>query len=302
MSRPPGIFDRVNYVVEAWNNPCDVPWAVYLETAGPAALDALIAVVCFDIGDVLRFIFRPTNMRSGRHGSRRRKGQHGRKAKGIRGRLAAKLPPFARLQQRKMTQGVRNLWVIDGIGQRLLWWWLVADIASGFAYNWTSMIYKTERCQMALAPGAGLRTGVSQVFLAIQNWPDVIYDNLEYEKDQVTMLPAAFDCGIGDYRIVAGVDVHNSGALPNTVELRIHLVTPQGIVNLGGEAISLGPGDFGTLVTSGHHIGPYDGWVEIQVSQGSVSATEGTLYVQGIPPKAEPPVKYTCNSPFFPAP
>ncbi len=299
MSRPPGIIDRVNYVVESWNNPCDTPWAVYVETALPAALDALIAVVCFDIFDVARFIFRPANLRGGKHGSRKRKGQHGRKPKGIAAKLASKLPPFSRLRNRKVSQGVANLWIIDGIGQRLLWWWLVADVVSGFAYNWTSMIYKTERCQMALAPGAAVREHTTQGFLGIQPWPDVIYTVLQYQKGNVQTLPAAFDCGDGKYRIVASLEVTNNGALPNTVELRVHLVTPGGIRDFPGGAISLQPGSSGGLVASASQKGPFDGWIEVQVSVGSVSSDGGALYIQGEPPKQEPPVKFTCDIPFF---
>ncbi len=301
MSRPPGIFDRVNYVVEAWNNPCDVPWTIYMETAVPALLEAFIAIVCFDVGDVLRFIFRPTNLRGGRHGSRRRKGQHGRRAKGIRGRLASKLPPFARLQQRHVTQGVKHLWVIDGIGQRLLWWWLVADVASGFVYNWTSMIYKTERCQLANAPGAGLREDNGQTFLGIQNWPDVIYTTARYLRGNVAMLPAAFAVTDGNYKVVASLSVTNTGPLPCEVELRVFLVTPGGIEEFPGGAIGLGIGDSGGLVASAGQKGPFSGWIEVQVSQGAVTGDGGALYIQGLPPKQEPPVKYTCNSPFFPA-
>lgn len=300
MPRPPGIIDRVNFLVNSCNNPCDVPWAVYVETALPAALEAVIAVVCFDIGDVLRFIFRPTNVRSGRHGSRKRKGQHGRKPKGFRARLAAKLPPFEALQQRKITQGVRTMWVIDGIGQRLLWWWLVADIATGFLYNWTSLIQKTERCQMALAPGAALREDVTQTYLAIQNWPDVLFTKLHYQKGVTTAGPASFACGSGQYQIIAAVDVVNNGPLPCDVELRLNVSTPGGTeIHAGGE-IGLSLGGAGGLVAFGFITGPLSGRVEVQVSAGNVNGVAGSLYIQGMPPETAPPVEYDCSSPFFP--
>ena len=300
MPRPPGIIDRVNYLVNSCNNPCDVPWAVYVETALPAALEAVIAVVCFDIGDVARFIFRPASVRSGRHGSRKRKGQHGRKPKGFRARLAAKLPPFEALQQRKIAQGVRNLWIIDGIGQRLLWWWLVADVTTGFLYNWTSMIQKTEICQMALAPGTALREDVNQTFLAIQNWPDVLFTKLDYEKGVTTAGPASFACGSGDFQIVAAVEVVNGGPLPCDVELRLFLSTPGGTVIEPGGEIGLGLGGSGGVIAFAFQRGPFSGRVEMQVSAGNVQGVAGSLYIQGMPPTMDPPVKFNCDSPFFP--
>ena len=300
MSRPPGIIDRVNAVVEMWNNPCETPWAVYVETAGPAALEALIQVVCFDIGDVLRFIFRPANVRSGRHGSRGRKGQHGRKPKGIRAKLADKLPPFKKLQQRKMAQGVRNLWIIDGIGQRLLWWWLVIDVATGFAYNWTSMIYKSERCQMALSPGYAVRVGNNQIFLAITGWQDVGYPDLQYEKGAVSTAAFAFSCGDGEYSVVASLAVKNTGPLDNTVEIRIHTEGPGGPEDSEGGAAGVKRGNTADVVMSTSRKGPFNGWVELNTSQGSVTGTNGAIYIQGQPPKMKPPVDFTCNSPFFP--
>lgn len=302
MSRPPGIIDRLNYVIESWDNPCDVPWAVYIETLTPATVGLFISLICFDLGDVARFVFRPVKVRSGRHGRRGRKGQHGRKPKGIAAKLASKLPPFASLQQRHVTQGVRNLWMIDGVGQRLLWWWLLADLASGFLYNWTSLIYKTERCQMVLASGAAVREGNNQTFLAIQPWPDVIYLTSKYQKGNVSTLPAAFSCGDGNFKVVASLVVENTGALPNSVELRVHLVTPGGIQDFPGGTIGLSPGDSGGLVAVADQRGPFSGWIEVQVSAGSVTASNGALYIQGIPKVPKPPIEFKCNSPFFPAP
>lgn len=300
MPRAPGIFDKVNYIVDMWSNPCNAPWMVYIETAGPAFLDVLIAIVCFDIGDVLRFIFRPTNFRGGRHGRAGRKGTAGRKPKGIRARLAAKLPPFAKLQQRSVTNGVRTLWKIDGIGQRLLWWWLVIDVGTGFLYNWTSMIYKSERCQMALAPGAAAREHTTQGFIGIQLWPDVHYVTLLYEEGLCTTLPAAFFCDFGNWAIVASLQCTNNGAEANSVELRITITAGGRTTTFPGGGTGLGVGASGGVMAVARGKGPLHGWVEVQVSNGSISTDGGHLYIQGQPPRVEPPIKYTCNSPFFP--
>lgn len=299
MPRPPGIIDRVNYVVDSWNNPCNAPWAVYVETALPAVLDAVIAVVCFDILDVIRFIFRPVNSRSGRHGGRGKKGKHGRKPKGIAQKIAAKLPPFARLQQRKVSQGVRTLWVIDGIGQRLLWWWLVVDIATAAAYNFTSILYKTEFCQMASSKGAALRQVSSLQFAAIIGWNSVPYQILRYQEGSAVTTPAGFSVGDGMWSIVASLDVENIGSGPQTVEIRITIIRSSGTEVFPGGSISLGVGGSGGLVMSHTGRGPFSGFVQVRPSFGFTKSDAGDLYLQGRPPVAAPPIEQECPIPFF---
>lgn len=299
MPRPPGIIDRVNYVVDSWNNPCDLPWMVYVETALPAALEALIAVVCFDIADVVRFIFRPANLRSGRHGSRGKKGQHGRKPKGLRARLAVKLPEFSKLQQRKVSQGVRTLWVIDGIGQRLLWWWLVADVTTGFLYNFTSMIYKTEVCQMAAAPGSLLRQITFIQFAAITGWNSVSYPTLRYQNGSASSNNAAFAVGPGNWSVVASLDCTNIHHSAQEIEIRVCIQRSTGIEYFTGGQITLDAGASGGLVMSMTGKGPFTGFVQMRPSVGFTTANAGDLYVQGRPLIPKPPIEYKCPIPFF---
>ena len=300
MARPPGIIDRVNYVVKMWNNPCQASWFLYVETALPAALDAAIAVACFDIGDVLRFVFRPSGLRSGRHSRRGKKGQHGRKPKGIRARLANKLPAFKTLQQRHVVQGVKNLWIIDGIGQRLLWWWLVADIASMFAYNWTSALYKTERCQMALGPGSMLRENDGGTYLGIIGQNGVGFPNLIYETGSVASASFAGAFGPGTYNAAAGLNVKNTGTIDTEVSLRIVYTGAPPLENEDSDAVTLKIGDSTGLIASSWARGPGGFFVQILVTQGSVTASNGMFAIVGCPPKMPPPIKFKCSSPFFP--
>ncbi|KKK74417.1 hypothetical protein LCGC14_2883980 [marine sediment metagenome] len=300
MARPPGIIDRVNYVVEMWSNPCNTPWVVYVETALPAALDAIIAVACFDIGDVLRFVFRPANLRSGRHSRRGKKGRHGRKPKGIRAKLANKLPVFKKLTQRKVTQGVKNLWIIDGIGQRLMWWWLVVDIATFTAYNWTSMIYKTERCQMALGPGGMLRTGGAQTFLGLLGWNDVSFADLEYQTGAVSSTAFTFAYGPGTYNVVAGVTISEITLPGTTVKSRIVIIGTPALKNEPSGEIGQVPGKDQGLICTATVKGPAAGFVEVFVDQGFAVASSKMISIIGQPPFFPPPIKFKCNSPFFP--
>lgn len=256
MSRPPGPIDRVNYVVEMWNNPCNAPWVLYVETALPAALDAIIAVACFDIGDVLRFVFRPANLRSGRHSRGGKKGKHARKPKGIRARLANKLPAFQALQQRKVTQGVKNLWIIDGIGQRLLWWWLVADIATMALYNWTSMIYKTERCQMALGGGGALRENNGGTYLGLIGKNPVGFEVLKYETGSFNTTKFGGSYGGGTFNVVAGLNIENTGLQIATVHLSMEFGGVPPLKNTPSDGVTLAIGAKTGLLMTGTARGP----------------------------------------------
>jgi len=299
MGEIPGIFERVNFVTRMWNNPCDVPWILYVETAKPAALDAAIAIACFDIGDVLRFVFRPAGLRSGRHGRKSRRGGNRRRAKGIRALLARKLPPFKRLQQRKLTQGVKNLWIIDGIGQRLLWWWLIADVASGFLYNWTSMIYKTEQCQMQLAPGAALWVGNSQVFIPLGGWSPVSFNLKSYSRGGAAINVFVYVTGAGEYNLVASVHVTNGFSDPIEAEMRFRVQDEDGVRHIEGGATPIPAEGAGSVMVTATLEKPSSGWAELRINGGALFGDDGAFAIMGTPPEMPPPVKHKCNSIFW---
>lgn len=302
MPRPPGIIERANYIVRTFNNPCNAPWAVYVETAIPAFLEVWIALVCFDILDVIRFIFRPAGLRSGRHLRRGKKGSKRRRKQGIGQRLKSKVPALNRLQQRGVTQGVRNLWIIDGIGQRLLWWWLVADVATSFLYNWSSMIRKSEFCQAAESSGASLRENTNNTIAAIASWITIGYDDLRYEKGNATDLPNAVTIGIGRWEIVASCEVFNRTSTDTTVELRI--------INVGGGAPVLQqqtpaflPGNgSASLVVTGGTIGGGAYAIQARVLFGGADLSVGARFFFELPNPPLPPISHTCKIPFVGSP
>jgi hypothetical protein len=161
-----GLVDQVNFVVNAWDVACEEPWTVYVETALPAALDLIIAWASFGFDDVVRGYFRPNT--AGRRGlplgtglgAPARSARHGRRGARSRGRgrrfpefgemIGKRLPGQKAVASRHVTDGVRNLWQIDGMIQRGLYHWMVVDTLTQFAYDWTSALYSTRACQNAL--------------------------------------------------------------------------------------------------------------------------------------------------------
>lgn len=159
MPEVPGIIERVNYVKDFICDPCDAPFIVYVETFLPAFGQLLLEWYSFGLDDIIRGYFRPAGLVS--HGHKRRladRKKRRKKNKLIRaleeiigfepGEVIAKnLPLQQKMRFRKISDGVRHLWIIDSIMQRAFYYWMVIDLVTEFAYKWTSLLMKTEYCQ-----------------------------------------------------------------------------------------------------------------------------------------------------------
>ena len=176
MPRQPDFINKVNAVIKYFQNPCDAPWAIYFETALPALGEAVLTLLDFGFDDVVRGAVRPKGLRSGRHTRRGRRGGGLSKAIPEVGEmLGAMVPGSKAARDRKVTQGVKNLWLLDGVIQRVLWYWLVADVTASFAFNWTSAIQESRFCQaqgvgaaLAVVPPEGICFAVGNFWTSIQ--------------------------------------------------------------------------------------------------------------------------------------
>lgn len=167
---PVGVIDQVNFITDFVMSPCHAsPW-IYAETVFPAALEALIAFVDFDELDAVRFVARPKGLKRGRHlrGGRLR-------------RWARKIEPLRAMQDRKYSNGVRHLWILDTTLQRVLFWVMVADIATDFIYNWASMALSTADC----GPGAAGRSAHGTIVHTLGAWNAGHFGNVLYDSPTV---------------------------------------------------------------------------------------------------------------------
>ncbi len=143
----PGYFDKVNYVIDSWSQPCDAPWYIYIETMKPAALEAFIVLLSFGWADVARGAFRPKGL--SRRSSKRR-GKWSRripKLPEIGNALGKAIPIGEQIEDFvKWGCNTRTLWRIDNVAQAVMYGWLVADVTINFAYNWTSLLYEGGFC------------------------------------------------------------------------------------------------------------------------------------------------------------
>jgi hypothetical protein len=126
-----GIGQNLNYIKNVFKHPCGTPNpSVLIETAFEAGVPALLNLVLFGCGDILK-------MKAGVSP------WHTRALKGfIKGATDGK------------QLGLTRFLYATGYGQieAALWWWLVADTATGFVADWMSLVYQEQGCDL---PGSG---------------------------------------------------------------------------------------------------------------------------------------------------
>lgn len=216
---PRGIFERVNFIVTMWNNPCDVPWVLYVETLWPAALEAFITLVDFSIADLARNIFRPAGLagvRGGRHG-------RGKQMKFTR-RIQRKFGPLRALQDRRIGSALKVLWIIDTRLQQVLWYFLLADVASEFLYRWTSGIYCTDASDQISCPAAGLAFTDDQVHLGISGWDSQVWREVKYERGGISFSGPVMSVVDGHWHIASGGTCEPTS--PGIIFVRMRLRIP----------------------------------------------------------------------------
>lgn len=238
---PKGLFERINFVITMWNNPCDVPWVLYMETLKPAALEAFITLIDFSIEDIARNIFRPAGLDKGKGGGHGR----GRRQKLTR-RVQRKFGPLKALQDRKIGGGLKFLWIVDTGFQRVLWYFLVADVATEFLYRWTSGIYCTDASDTISCPGAALAFTESQVHLGISGWDAQTWVDVKYERGGASIDGPVLNMIDGMWLIASGGTCTPTGDGTIRVQMRLRVVSTGEILDITAlqDVSKLSPGDF----------------------------------------------------------
>jgi len=164
---------------------CYPHWTVWVDTFWRPAGRVVLQLFVFDLGDILRGYFRPTNLRGIGSGTRMpmrgKKNKAGKTGRGNRkvaipeiGNSVGKaLPGSPFFQGRKVTGIERYLWILDGLSQRVLWYWLVAEITEDFVTEWTTAIMESEACRRPTTFYISAeKTGATAVFTG--DWSRII--------------------------------------------------------------------------------------------------------------------------------
>lgn len=274
----PKDIGQINFVLQQWSNPCDAPWYVYLETAGPAALQMAISLLCWDWADVARWFFRPVGKRAQSHFRGRKKG-HRRKPKLGWAERARKITPgMSSFGARSAHQGVHHLWRIDGVVQRLLWYWVVYEVVRQGVYNYTSMLYRTEYCQAQASESSAGVTGDTTDLPAIAGWVDLSINEIDYVKGNIAHGAFALALGPGKWIISSAVTVTDTLHDPTAFQSAIDLLFPDHT-----QTITQGAVDIETAKTTGtvnftYAVGPLNVRLKARCDTGFVN-TEQMLWV-----------------------
>lgn len=185
MPKQPGFIDKVNGIINYVENPCDAPWIIYFETALPALGTAILTLLDFGFDDVVRGALRPRGLRTRKH---TRRGRRGRSRFGgipeLGELIGSSLPGAQEAKGRSVTQGVKNLWIVDGVLQRILWYWLVVDVTVEFFYAWASAINESVFCKKTGMGAAYYKSADDATFFSLGNFWTSPPSNIKvYERD-----------------------------------------------------------------------------------------------------------------------
>lgn len=220
----PGYFDKVNYVIDSWTNACEAPWYIYIETMLPAALEAFITLMTFGWDDVIRGYWRPRGLRSRRHGRKGRKGRRfPRLFPEIGEEIGKRLPGAEKVKGRKWKAGGVTLWRIDGVAQRILFWWLVVDVTVDFAFNWTSLLYQTEWCKNIALGRFSYQNTLDNV-VPMQHWTTIPYDSEDYEQGPPSWGFIRGNTGSVYATVAAAIQVEPTAGGPPITAIAIRIV------------------------------------------------------------------------------
>jgi hypothetical protein len=256
MGISPQLVGEINFIVSYFFNGCRTPLMLYCETALPIAGDAAWALLDFGWDDVMRSFFRPKGLRSGRHGRKRR----GRK--GVPGipeisdLVAERIALTKELQKRRVSDGVKHLWIFDGWLQRAIYEVFLVEIAEDFLFKsiLAALKLKATHCEI---PGRAMQHCDSFYFLTNGQFYSVhfnIIDYVEYPAYADGYTIAGF--GADKWQVYAGVQVYVEGTVIGNVTVQWHVTTGEGIFTFEKDFGNVGPGFSGGSVLSGSWTGP----------------------------------------------
>jgi hypothetical protein len=229
MPKKPSYIDKVNFIQFWLSNPCNFPWMVYIETAIPAAGKAVWQLVEFGFLDLIRAFFRPKTLRGGRHGRKPRRGKKPKAAiPEVAEAVAERIPGYGPVAHREVSDGVKTLWRIDGVVQRVLYYWLLVDVISDFWYNWLVGIVEDPRSDCENL-GRALRTEDQQV-IRPGGWTTYFAHDLIYEHFPIVTTSTWVGLGPGKFCLVctAKARIYIWGGIDAEAQLGIAVGGPGG--------------------------------------------------------------------------
>lgn len=296
MPRPPDWFARealkflpvpdftrvrsINAVIRLIDNPCNEPYLVYWELALPALGEAWIVLLQFGFDDILRGMLRPK-------GLYKRKGRHGGAAGGLLGKLIPEIgeeigkrfPGAQKAKAREVTQGVKHWWIIDGVLQRLLFWFMIIDVVAEFLVAWESAINETRFCQESERPRL-YATGTGGAVAAIQGWQAIGIADVQYAQGGITWNLSTFQVPPGRFNAICAIRGQKLTFTPGEYEIGLFLGSdPFNPIDVSGP-VTIGVGEEGEAIMAGVVEGPGTYGFQHRVSNGGFLGVQGDVFIQ----------------------
>lgn len=163
---------RLNTVIDFFEWSCEGNLIMYVETLLPALGEFVLGLIDFDWDDVARGFMRPAGP-----ASRKTLVFDPRKSKWrweipeLGEEIGKRIPGAKFFKSSRVWGATRVLWVIDGVIQRALYWYMIVDLVSDFFYNWSSGILRHEAC----AQGGFIVEGGTYGDAGGEGWKDIIW-------------------------------------------------------------------------------------------------------------------------------
>jgi len=155
---PERYYKRLNTVVDMFEWYCQDHILLYVQTLFPALGQLVLGLLAFDWDDVVRGFLRPYGP-----GGRKSLVFDPRKAKWewdvpeLGEEIGKRIPLAKIIKSSKVWQKTRFLWIVDGVIQRALYFYLLIDLLTDFLYNWSSAILRmTPSCGAAYYARGGV--------------------------------------------------------------------------------------------------------------------------------------------------
>lgn len=288
----PTFIDKVNGIVRFIEDPCDAPWLLYIELARKPFGKMVLTLLTFGLLDVIRAYFRPKGLRSGRKGRGRRRppprpGSLRRilgKIPGLgqdTGEMVGKwLPGGERVRGRQVSQGVKFFWLVDGVLQRLLWYWLIIDVTATFFYEWTSLIQQSEFCA-AQAPFRLRATGTGGGIAAIAGWESIVAPTITSSTGHIGWDGRTATVGEGHYTILLAWTAVSLASEDTNIELRARRFGIEFEAIANSDLADLDVGGTADMIAVGDFTGPKSVTIEARILFGFAVGLELDVYIFG---------------------
>lgn len=211
---PDNLFSQVNYITDLWQDPCDAPWTVYVETAFPHALELFVNVATFGgldlysqftgfMEEVVEGVADPGGPNLSRRGLRgARKGRFRNPLMDLPDRVANRSIFSEVLRPLTDNTAGRSFFFLYNFADRAMFQWFIANKAREEFIDWTTALYQTQHCSQAARPRVGaFHQGAGSI--PISGWIPTYLGGPDYAENGADMVNGIPDLNGEGGRIIA---------------------------------------------------------------------------------------------------